>query len=275
MNAKTRKSVPSAVGPLEDTPTTRQPVAGCRRRVGGMFGAGILSLGCGLAFSVAVGPEARGASIGFQDIGIRQASPSRGCGDLEEQGPREGYLRMVLRELAESDELGELGGDDARNLYLLANAGPAQFGFPLIAWIRSDEKRVEEFMRGKRTVNWVDEALSEPWDTPAVGKWSEPVMSLGRPPRDIDWRPMDKVKSGEADLDSWDWTALWKTALEEDSPIGGWPKPLGGSVFGDGQLGAAPSAIPDAGGTLQLLSLGLAALAGIGWVRCRGESVPR
>lgn len=31
--------------------------------------------------------------------------------------------------------------------------------------------------------------------------------------------------------------------------------------------------VPDAGGTIQILSLGLAALAGIGWVRCRGESL--
>jgi hypothetical protein len=33
--------------------------------------------------------------------------------------------------------------------------------------------------------------------------------------------------------------------------------------------------VPDAGGTIHLFSLGLAALAGIGWVRCRADSVPR
>jgi len=33
--------------------------------------------------------------------------------------------------------------------------------------------------------------------------------------------------------------------------------------------------VPDVGGTIRLFSLGLAALAGIGWVRCRDESVVR
>lgn len=35
----------------------------------------------------------------------------------------------------------------------------------------------------------------------------------------------------------------------------------------------SPTVISDPGGTIQILSLGLAALAGIGWVRCRGESL--
>lgn len=35
----------------------------------------------------------------------------------------------------------------------------------------------------------------------------------------------------------------------------------------------SPTVISDPGGTIQILSLGLAALAGIGWVRCRGEFI--
>ena len=42
---------------------------------------------------------------------------------------------------------------------------------------------------------------------------------------------------------------------------------------GDG--GGTATTVPDAGGTLTLLSLGLAAMAGIAWVRCRGEAVRR
>lgn len=42
-----------------------------------------------------------------------------------------------------------------------------------------------------------------------------------------------------------------------------------------GSSGRTPTTVPDAGGTLSLLSLGLAAMAGIAWVRCRGEAERR
>ncbi|MGE3308867.1 MAG: hypothetical protein AB7O66_02770, partial [Limisphaerales bacterium] len=208
-------------------------------------------------------------AIGFEDLGIRETFVRR-CGDSDERGPAEGYLRMVLREAGEE---GVLGGEDARNLYLLANAGPAHFGFPLIAWIRSDVRKVGEFVRGKHSATWVGTDSSELGDPPDGAVGSGPVISTERRRGDLDWGPMDGGTSGGEDQVSWDWDEVRKN---DPNPLpGAWFGAIGGDALGDPPRGFVPSAVPDAGGTLQLLSLGLAALAGIGWVRCRGEYVPR